>query len=45
VGIEPVSDFILLETYTQKRDEVTKNQALQQGLEGFLVEIIQSGSR
>ena len=42
VGIEPVSDFILLETMTSKRDEATWNEALQQGLKGLPVKIVQS---
>lgn len=44
VGIEPVSNFILLETLTSKRDEATWNEALQQGLEDLPVEIVQSTS-
>lgn len=44
VAIEPVSDFILVEKYTQHRDAETWNQALDQALEGLPVEVIQSTS-
>jgi hypothetical protein len=44
VAIEPVSDFILVEKYTQHRDAETWNQALEQALEGLPVEVIQSTS-
>lgn len=42
VAIEPVSDFILVEKYTQHRCAETWNQAIEQALEGLPVEVIQS---
>ncbi|MGH9849772.1 MAG: DUF6399 domain-containing protein, partial [Blastocatellia bacterium] len=42
VAIEPVSDFILVEKYAPQRDAETWNQALEQALEGWPVEVIQS---
>jgi hypothetical protein len=44
VAIEPVSNFILLETYSQNRDEQSWNAALKAGLEGLPVQVIQSTS-
>lgn len=44
VALEPVSDFILLEKYTQKRDAPTWNEQVAQALAGLKVEVIQSTS-
>jgi hypothetical protein len=44
VAIEPVSNFILLETYAPKRDEQNWNAALKTGLGDLPVRVIQSTS-
>jgi hypothetical protein len=44
VAIEPVSNFILVEAYADRRDAATWNAALQQGLQGLPVRVIQSTS-
>ncbi len=44
VGIEPVSDFILVESYAEKRDGKTWNAQLSKELAGLAVEVIQSTS-
>lgn len=44
VAIEPVSNFILLETYAHKRDEQTWNAALKRALGDLPVRVIQSTS-
>lgn len=44
VGIEPVSDFILVESYAEKRDAKTWNAQVSKGLAGLPVEVIQSTS-
>lgn len=44
VGIEPVSDFILLEKYVDRRDGKTWNEAMSQATKGLPVQIIQSTS-
>ena len=44
VAIEPVSGFILLETYAQKRDEETWTAALKSALGDMPVRVIQSTS-
>jgi hypothetical protein len=42
VGIEPVSDFIVLETDAEQRDAKTWNAAVSKALAGLPVEVIQS---
>lgn len=44
VGIEPVSDFILLEKYVERRDGKTWNEAMSQATKGLPVQIIQCTS-
>lgn len=44
VAIEPVSNFILVEKYDEKRDELSWNKAINKAVEGLKVEIIQSTS-
>jgi hypothetical protein len=44
VGIEPVSDFIVLETYAEKRDAKTWNAAVSKALAGLPIEVVQSTS-
>lgn len=44
VAIEPVSGFILLETYAQRRDEQTWNAALDKALVGLPLQVCQSTS-
>ena len=44
VAIEPVSNFILLEKYVEKRDADTWTAELRKGLEGLPVKVIQSTS-
>lgn len=44
VAIEPVSNFILLEEYSDKRDAVSWNKAMDEALKGLSVEIIQATS-
>jgi Family of unknown function (DUF6399) len=44
VAIEPVSNFLLVEQYAAQRDAVTWNAALQQGLQGLPVTVVQSVS-
>jgi len=44
VAIEPVSNFILLEKYVDKRDAPTWTAELHKGLEGLPVKVIQSTS-
>jgi hypothetical protein len=44
VAIEPVSGYILVEEYTQKRDAATWNQAMDKALQGLPVKVIQSTS-
>lgn len=44
VGIEPVSNFILVEKYAKARDAESWNQAMKQAVDGLAVQIIQSTS-
>jgi hypothetical protein len=44
VAIEPVSNFILTEKYSETRDARSWSAAMKEGLEGLPVEIIQSAS-
>lgn len=44
VAIEPVSNFILTEKYSEKRDAESWSAAMKEGLDGLSVEIIQSAS-
>src|SRR5437867_8588269 len=44
VGIEPVSNFILVEKYAERRDEGSWNGAMTQAVDGLAVQIIQSTS-
>lgn len=44
VAMEPVSNFILLEQYDEKRDAATWNAALDKALAGLPVKVIQSTS-
>lgn len=44
VGIEPVSDFILVESYAEKRDAKTWDAQVSKGLAGLPVEVVQSTS-
>ncbi len=44
VGIEPVSDFILVERYAEKRDAKTWDAQVSRGLGGLPVEVVQSTS-
>lgn len=44
VGIEPVSNFILVEKYANSRDESNWNGAMTAAVEGLAVQIIQSTS-
>jgi predicted transcriptional regulator/transposase len=44
VGIEPVSNYILVEKYAEARDERSWNQAMAEAVLGLRVEIIQSTS-
>lgn len=44
VAMEPVSNFILLEKYGEKRDAATWNAALDEALAGLPVKVIQSTS-
>ena len=44
VAMEPVSNFILLERYAEKRDAASWNTAMDEALEGLSVEVIQSTS-
>jgi len=44
VAIEPVSNFILLEQYSEKRDAESWFKAMEEALQGLKVEIIQSTS-
>ena len=44
VAIEPVSNFILIEKYSEKRDAESWSAAMQEGLKDLSVEIIQSAS-
>ena len=44
VAIEPVSNYILVEEYAAKRDAATWSSAMQRGLNGLQVEVIQSTS-
>lgn len=44
VGIEPVSNFILVEKHSDKRDAASWNKATDQALQGLDVEVIQSVS-
>jgi len=41
VGIEPVSNFIILEAYADKRDAVTWNTSVDDALKPFSVDVIQ----
>jgi hypothetical protein len=41
VGIEPLSNFILVETYRDKRDSVTWARAIEEGIAGLDVTIVQ----
>ncbi len=44
VAIEPVSDFILLEHYAERRDEATWTAAMAEALAGLPVEVVQVAS-
>ena len=44
VGLEPVSNFILLERYAEDRSAATWTQALDEALRGLRVEVVQGGS-
>lgn len=44
VAIEPVSNFLVVETYSDKRDAASWDRAVERGLEGLPVEVIQVGS-
>lgn len=44
VGIEPVSGFILLERYSERRDAATWNDAMAEAVTGLRVEIVQATS-
>jgi Family of unknown function (DUF6399) len=44
VAIEPVSNFLLLETYAAQRDAATWNQHLTQALDGLPVHVVQAVS-
>jgi hypothetical protein len=44
VAIEPVSNFVIVEHYADQRDAATWNAALQQGLQGLPVTVVQSVS-
>ena len=44
VAIEPVSNFILVEAYAERRDAATWNATLKEGLQGLPVRVIQSTS-
>jgi hypothetical protein len=44
VAIEPVSNFILLEKYSEKRDAESWSAAMKEGLKDLSVEILQSAS-
>ncbi len=44
VAIEPISDFILLEQYSEKRDAESWNTTMDVALTGLNVEVIQSTS-
>lgn len=44
VAIEPVSNFILLEKYSEKRDALSWSLSMEEALQGLNVEIIQSTS-
>lgn len=44
VAIEPVSNFILVEAYAERRDAATWNATLTEGLQGLPVRVIQSTS-
>jgi hypothetical protein len=41
VGIEPVSNYILVEEYAERRDAETWNKAVEEALKGMPVEVIQ----
>ena len=42
VGIEPVSGFILLESYSERRDAATWNEAMENATQGLAVQIVQA---
>lgn len=44
VAIEPVSNFIIVEEYVEKRDENTWNQVVKAGISGLPIEVIQVNS-
>ena len=44
VAIEPVSNFILLERYVERRDAETWNAEMDQALHGLPVQVVQSSS-
>lgn len=44
VGLEPVSNFILLERYAKDRSAATWTQALEEALQGMPVEVVQGTS-
>ncbi len=44
VGIDPVSDFIILEEFAEKRDAKTWTKAMERGLAGLPVTVIQATS-
>jgi hypothetical protein len=44
VAIEPVSNFILVEEYSEQRDSASWQQAVKQGLTGLPVEVVQVSS-
>jgi len=44
VAIEPVSNYIVVETYAEHRDAASWNAAIKQGLQGLPVRVLQSAS-
>jgi hypothetical protein len=44
VGVEPVSGFLLVERYSERRDGQSWDAAMGEGLEGLAVEVIESTS-
>ena len=44
VGLEPISNFILLERYAEDRSAATWTQALEEALQGLRVEVVQGCS-
>src|SRR5205823_3482982 len=44
VAIEPVSNFIVLERYAQRRDAATWTSAMKQALDGLPIQVVQGTS-